>query len=154
MLAESQDRIQNERSMRRRRLRAYLDALRAITQSKRPIQRDAMHQKSGAAKKEAGRDARFVKLQIDYQRSGKNKPPPSATPSTDKSSAKPGAAKARVKPRGRVHAALRGYLLRTNMSDRDPVKLWQFYLQLTEVEQAFKEYPHKESTPRLASFPA
>lgn len=25
------------------------------------------------------------------------------------------------------------------MADTDPAKLWQFYLQLTEVEQAFKE---------------
>ena len=31
------------------------------------------------------------------------------------------------------------YLLRTNMTDSDPRKMWQFYLQLTEVEQAFKE---------------
>jgi hypothetical protein len=31
------------------------------------------------------------------------------------------------------------YLLRTNMTDENPAKLWEFYLQLTEVEQAFKE---------------
>ena len=31
------------------------------------------------------------------------------------------------------------YLLRTNMKDSDPRKMWRFYLQLTEVEQAFKE---------------
>ncbi len=31
------------------------------------------------------------------------------------------------------------YLLRSNMTDDDPGKLWQFYLQLVEVEQAFKE---------------
>jgi transposase len=31
------------------------------------------------------------------------------------------------------------YLLRTNVTDQDPVKLWGYYLQLTEVEQAFKE---------------
>ena len=30
------------------------------------------------------------------------------------------------------------YLLRTNLSGRDPEDLWQFYLQLTEVEAAFK----------------
>jgi hypothetical protein len=31
------------------------------------------------------------------------------------------------------------YLLRTNMTDENPAKLWEFYFQLTEVEQAFKE---------------
>lgn len=30
------------------------------------------------------------------------------------------------------------YLLRTNLSGRDPDELWQFYIQLTEVEAAFK----------------
>jgi transposase len=31
------------------------------------------------------------------------------------------------------------YLLRTNLTDTAPAKLWEHYLQLTEVEQAFKE---------------
>ena len=31
------------------------------------------------------------------------------------------------------------YLLRSNLTDRDPGQLWAFYLQLVEVEQAFKE---------------
>jgi len=30
------------------------------------------------------------------------------------------------------------YLLRTNLTQADPAKLWQFYLQLVEVEAAFK----------------
>ena len=31
------------------------------------------------------------------------------------------------------------YLLRSNLTGSDPAQLWKFYLQLTEVEQAFKE---------------
>jgi hypothetical protein len=31
------------------------------------------------------------------------------------------------------------YLLRSNVTDGDPAQLWAFYLQLVEVEQAFKE---------------
>ena len=31
------------------------------------------------------------------------------------------------------------YLLRSNLTGSDPAQLWAFYLQLTEVEQAFKE---------------
>jgi len=30
------------------------------------------------------------------------------------------------------------YLLRTNLNGRDPADLWQFYIQLTEIEAAFK----------------
>ena len=31
------------------------------------------------------------------------------------------------------------YLLRSNLTGGDPAQLWAFYLQLTEVEQAFRE---------------
>lgn len=31
------------------------------------------------------------------------------------------------------------YLLRSNLTATDPAQLWEFYLQLTEVEAAFKE---------------
>jgi transposase len=126
VLAESQDRIQKERSMRRRRLRAYLDALRAITQRKRPLQRDALHQSLGAAKKTAGRDARFVTVQVAHRRRGK---------------IETGTLNYQL-DRKKLRQAWRRegrYLLRTNLTDRDPAKLWAFYLQLTEVEQAFKE---------------
>lgn len=30
------------------------------------------------------------------------------------------------------------YLLRTNLTEEDPVKLWEYYIQLTQVEEAFK----------------
>ncbi len=29
------------------------------------------------------------------------------------------------------------YLLRSNLTQTDPVQLWQYYIQLTEIEQAF-----------------
>jgi hypothetical protein len=31
------------------------------------------------------------------------------------------------------------YLLRSNLTQQDPAYLWEYYTQLTEVEQAFKE---------------
>jgi transposase len=126
VLAESQDRVLKERSMRRRRLRAYLDALQALTERKRPLKRDAMHQAIGAAKKEAGRDSNFVQLQVTYRGNAKSKT----------------ACLTYKLDRAKLRQAWRRegrYLLRTNMNDTDPVKLWGFYLQLTEVEQAFKE---------------
>ncbi len=126
VLAESQDRIAKERSMRRRRLRRYLEALQSLTQRKRPMKRDAMQQAIGAAKKEAGRDARFVILAVSYHGQGKSQ---SASLSYRIDRAKLREARRRE---GR-------YLLRTNLTETDPARLWQFYLQLTEVEQAFKE---------------
>jgi transposase len=126
VLAQSQDRIAKERSMRRRRLRAYLDRLADIKARKRPLKRDAMHQALGAAKKDAGRDSRFVKTHVQLHGEGSGQ---SATLSwtLDRE-----ALRIAWRREGR-------YLLRTNLSESDPAKLWEFYLQLTEVEQAFKE---------------
>lgn len=126
VLAESKDRVAKERSMRRRRLRKYLAALKSITTRKRPMQRDALHQAIGAAKKEAGRDARFVVIEVTHSGTGKRQT---------------GSLTCRL-DRAKLRQAWRRegrYLLRTNMTDTDPARLWEFYLQLTEVEQAFKE---------------
>jgi hypothetical protein len=49
VLAESEARIGKERSMRQRRLRKYLKTLRELSQRKRPLKRDALHQALGAA---------------------------------------------------------------------------------------------------------
>ena len=126
VLAQSEDRIAKERSMRRRRLRAYIDRLADLKARKRPMKRDAMHQAIGAAKKEAGRDARFVKVSVTHHGEGKKQ---TATVSwkLDRD-----ALRTAWKREGR-------YILRTNLTDTDPARLWEFYLQLTEVEQAFKE---------------
>ena len=34
------------------------------------------------------------------------------------------------------------YLLRSNLTDEDPATLWHYYMQLTEIEQAFKDLKH------------
>ena len=126
VLAQSEDRIAKERSMRRRRLRKYLKTLADLTKRKRPLKRDELHQALGAAKKEAGRDARHVNVQVTLHGEGKEQTA-TLTYRLD---------------RGKLSVARRRegrYLLRTNMSDSDPVKMWEYYLQLTEIEQAFKE---------------
>jgi transposase len=126
VLAQSEDRIAKERSMRRRRLRKYLKALADLTNRKRPLKRDELHQALGAVKKEAGRDARHVNVEVTLHGEGKEQTA-TLTYRLD---------------RGKLRVARRRegrYLLRTNMSDSDPVKMWEYYLQLTEIEQAFKE---------------
>lgn len=126
VLAQSQDRVAKERSMRRRRLRAYIDQLASIKARKRPLKRDALHQALGAAKKEAGRDARLVRIEVELHGKGGNQ---TATLSwrLDRASLR-----LAWRREGR-------YLLRTNLHETNPAKLWEYYLQLTEVEQAFKE---------------
>jgi hypothetical protein len=126
VLVQSQDRIAKERAMRRRRLRAYLDRLAQIKARRRPLKRDALHQALGAAKKDAGRDARFVQVEVQLHGTGQAQ---RATLSWQFD-------------RKTLRTAWRRegrYLLRTNLTETDPAKLWEFYLQLTEVEQAFKE---------------
>ena len=47
--------------------------------------------------------------------------------------------------RDRLHQARRRegrYLLRSNLTDEDPATLWHYYMQLTEIEQAFKDLKH------------
>lgn len=126
VFAQSQDRIAKERAMRRRRLRKYLKALADLCARKRPLDRDGLHQALGAAKKEAGRDARHVRLEVLVHGKGK-KQSATLTYSLDRKKLR----EARRRE-GR-------YLLRTNLDGDDPAKLWEYYLQLTEVEQAFKE---------------
>lgn len=126
VLAESQQRVAKERSMRRRRLRNYIKRLNELASRKRPLDRDALHEALGAAKKDAGRDARFVT--VDVQHHGKGK--------------KQVATLSWRLDREKLRVAWRRegrYLLRTNLSDSDPARLWQFYLLLVEIEQAFKE---------------
>ena len=126
VLVQSQDRIAKERAMRRRRLRAYLNRLAEIKARKRPWQRDALHQALGAARRDAGRDARFVQVDVQLQEAGETQ---HATLSWKLD-----------RPALRTAWRREGrYLLRTNLTETDPAKLWEYYLQLTHVEQAFKE---------------
>ena len=117
VLAESHDRIAKERSMRRRRLKwlwARLKQLNAMT-----LTREDLLMKLGAAKQQAPSAWRLIKIEVDKQQ---------ATFSYRLNRAKLRTARRRE---GR-------YLLRTNLTESDPAKLWSLYLQLVAVEEAFK----------------
>ena len=127
VLAQSAARIDKERGMRGRRLRRYLQRLKAL--QGQLLTRDQLLMKLGAARHEAGRAANLVALTM-----------PGANSDTTVASA------LRFKlDRGKLRQVRRRegrYLLRTNLGDHDPGELWTFYIQLTEVEQAFKELKH------------
>jgi transposase len=124
VLAQSDARIDKERGMRRKRLRRYVDRLQAL--QGQVLTRDQLLMKLGAARHEAGRAANLVQLTIPQ------------------ASAKTASLEFRL-DRARLRQVRRRegrYLLRTNLTAGAPEQLWTFYIQLTEVEQAFKELKH------------
>ena len=123
LFAESRDRVAKERAMRRRRLKKLWRRLSALREQK--LSRDQLLLKLGAAKKEAG----HVYALVDIRLPGNDAP---LSPVTFGYTLHKDRLRATRRREGR-------YLLRTNLSDADPAQLWRYYIQLTEIEQAFKE---------------
>jgi transposase len=129
VLAKSQGRVDKERAMRRRCLKRLIKRLKELQQQK--LTRDALLMKLGAAKKEAGRAYTLVDITVPP------KLPRGQRAQTQSFEFGLNRSKLRVVRRREGH-----YLLRTNLTAHAPALLWQFYIQLTEVEQAFKELKH------------
>ena len=123
VLARSDGRVSKERQMRLRRLRRLLERMREL--QKQTLDRDSLLLKLGAAKKEAGR-AYFL---LDIRIPQKDEPVNAETFCFSLN---------RNKLR-QVRRREGKYLLRSNLTHEDPATLWEFYIQLTEIEQAFKE---------------
>ncbi|MET0193535.1 MAG: IS1634 family transposase, partial [Hyphomicrobiaceae bacterium] len=117
VFAESSDRIAKERSMRRRQLK-WLWARLAQLQGMR-LTRDELLMKFGSAKTKAPGAWLLVEVDVDEDQ-----------------------AKFTYRLNRRKLRQIRRregrYLLRTNLTETDPVKLWNYYLQLVQVEQAFR----------------
>ena len=120
---ESRDRVAKERSMRRRRLRALVARLKEL-QGQKGLDRDDLMLNLGQAKQKAGRAFGLVEVTVP------EKPEPGHGASLSFRLLKPKLREVRRRE-GR-------YLLRSNMKGEDPVRLWENYLQLVEVEEAFK----------------
>jgi hypothetical protein len=117
VLAQSADRISKERAMRRRQLKwlwARLKKLAAMD-----VSREERLMKLGAARSKAPSAWRLVDADIDGT-TGK------LTFSLDR------------KKLRKVRRREGRYLLRTNLTESDPATLWQYYIQLVAVEEAFK----------------
>ncbi|MDR5727189.1 MAG: IS1634 family transposase [Terriglobia bacterium] len=118
VLAQSKDRVNKERAMRRRQLKGLWKRLAKLRQMK--LKRDALLKKLGAALHEYPVAARLVDTTVL----------PKETKLTF------------TLRKDKLRQARRRegrYLLRTNITDgRSAEELWQFYIQLTEVEAAFK----------------
>ena len=122
VLAQSRDRVNKERSMRRRQLKGLWKRLRELQNQK--LTRDELLLKLGAAKEKSPSAWRLVAVQLPVE-------------SKPKELIRWEYRLRKDKLREVRHREGR-YLLRTNLCGRDPAQLWQFYIQLVEIEAAFK----------------
>jgi transposase len=122
VLAKSEGRQAKEIAIRRKKLARLMRKLRAMRRS--CPKRDQLLMRVGAAKKEAGRAFGFVK--INLPKAGQEVTRETFTFQIDKTKLK--------------EAQLRDghYLLRTNLVAEDPAVLWDRYMQLVQIEAAFK----------------
>ena len=113
VFAQSADRVMKERAMRRRQLKGLWKRLSQLAAME--ISREELLMKLGAARAKAPTAWRLVTVQIDKQ---------NATLRFSLNRQKLRSARRRE---GR-------YLLRTNLADKDPALLWQYYVQLVAVD--------------------
>ena len=123
ILAKSDARLLKERGMRQRKLKRLWARLTTLQRQK--PSRDQLLLKLGAAKKEAGRVWSLVDIEI---------------PKDNQDLQATGFRFSLHKDKLRRTRRREGrYLLRSNLTGRDPAELWKHYILLTEIEQAFKE---------------
>lgn len=156
VLAESVPRKDKERAMRQRKLKRYWKRLGELkTQLMgRPMNRDELLEKIGAAKERAGRPAAAL-VQVVVAAAQ-----PPAVKQPDQAAAPNPAGKGKKRAASKHPPAMVGaealsfnldktrlrrlrlregcYLLRTNLTGRDPDELWRYYMQLVAVEEAFR----------------
>lgn len=115
--AQSRDRVAKERAMRRRQLKWLWARLRQLAGM--TLTREELLMKLGAARARAATAWRLVAVDV----------------------ARNSATFAYRLDRRKLRQARRRegrYLLRTNLTEDDPAKLWELYLLLVRVEEAFK----------------
>jgi len=123
VLAQSNDRVSKERSMRRRQLKGLVKRLKELRQME--LSRDELLLKLGAAKAQFPAAWRLVQIRLPAESELVNLETFGFQLRKDKLR--------------QVRRREGRYLLRSNLSGQAPAKLWQFYVQLTQVEAAFKD---------------
>ena len=116
VLARSESRVAKERAMRRKQLKRLWQRLHQLQGMR--LSRDRLLLKLGAARHRWPAGWRLV--QVDVTAEGAL-----------------GFALNRTKLR-QVRRREGRYLLRTNLTDREPATLWELYMRLVQVEEAFK----------------
>jgi hypothetical protein len=117
VFAESADRVLKERAMRRRQLKWLWRRLNELAAMKST--REQLLMKLGAARAKAPVGWRLVDVKVEHASAG-------FTFALNRSKLR------------KVRRREGRYLLRTNLTESDPATLWQYYIQLVAVEEAFK----------------
>jgi hypothetical protein len=121
---ESGERVAKERAMRRRRLKHLWAKLKELRGRKR-LTRDELLMALGVARKEAGRAWGLVRIQNPNVNQNVNDKTFSFELDREKLR--------------RVRRREGRYLLRSNMAGAAPETVWENYMVLTRIEQAFKD---------------
>jgi transposase len=116
VLACSRDRVAKERAMRRRQLKRLWSRLQKLQSMRLPL--DRLWMKLGAAQKQWPVGWRLVRVELSSEGTLR------FTLNRDKL-------------RQVLHRESR-YLLRTNLTGTDPAYLWELYMRLVQVEEAFR----------------
>ena len=119
VFAESLDRVAKERGMRRRQLKGLWARLKELHRMSVNLTRDELLIKLGQAKAKSPAGWRLVEVEVDPKH----------------------AAFRYALDRKKLRQARRRegrYLLRSNLTEGDPATLWSYYLQLVQVEEAFR----------------
>src|SRR6267378_2922734 len=117
VFAQSTDRVAKERAIRRRQLKWLWGRLKQLAGMK--LSREELLMRLGAARKQARTAWRLITIEV----------------------AADSAALSYRLDRAKLRRARRRegrYLLRTNLTDDDPARLWGLHLQLVSVEEAFR----------------
>jgi len=117
VLAQSRDRISKERAMRRRQLKKLWTRLHQLQVM--DLTRDELLLKLGAAKQQSPSAWRLVQIEVPEE----------------KLALRFSLRKDRLRNIRRREGR---YLLRTNLVGREPAQMWEFYIQLVHVEEAFR----------------
>lgn len=125
VFAQSEARIAKERAMRRRRLKKLWARLRAL-QAQELTYKDLL-MKLGAAKAEAGLCWGAVEISL-----------PEAPAKAQKADPVTFTFELNKKRLRQMRQREGRYLLRSNLTESNPSALWQHYILLTQIEEAFK----------------
>jgi transposase len=127
VLVNSRARVDKDRSIRRRKLKALWQRLKELKEQHPSY--EALLMKLGAAKEAAGRVWSLVKVTLPEP--PKTKKGREQRISAFEFSLQKDKLREVFKREGR-------YLVRTNLQENNPARIWEFYLQLVEIEEAFK----------------
>ena len=117
VFAESRDRVAKERAMRRRQLKWLWKRLAQIAAMK--LTREELLMKLGSARSQTPTGWRLVDIEVDRKIASFSY-------------------RLNRKKLAQTRRREGRYLLRTNLTDSDPARVWELYLTLVKIEEAFK----------------